>query len=194
MQAAAFAARDALVEAHLHLVEPIAKHIRATLPPCFELDDLIQSGRLGLLDAATKYRPATGVPFGAYAAQRVRGAILDSFRRRKWQDSVCFSLDHDHDQEDQTESDARRGPAAPESKEPTAIESADRKRVVAIASRHLPTRERRIIGQYYFREGATLREAGRAVGVKHSRASQIHQDALRRMRSTLEQHRLQRAA
>src|SRR5207245_2672719 len=51
-----------------------------------ELDDLIATGNLGLLEAATRYRPKqhNGTPFSAYARYVVRGKILDSVRRRNY--------------------------------------------------------------------------------------------------------------
>ncbi len=78
--------RDELVEAHLHLVPPIAKYIHSSLPPSFDYDDLLATGYLALVHVATRYRPAEhdGTPFSAFARPRIRGAILDSVRRRHW--------------------------------------------------------------------------------------------------------------
>ena len=62
------------------LVVRIARQIRAKLPAGFSLDDLVQDGMLGLLDAINKYKPRSGVPFEHYASFRIRGAIYDGCR------------------------------------------------------------------------------------------------------------------
>jgi len=62
------------------LVIRIARQIRAKLPAGFSLDDLVQDGMLGLLDAINKYKPRSGVPFEHYASFRIRGAIYDGCR------------------------------------------------------------------------------------------------------------------
>jgi len=51
------------------------------LPPHMDQEDLVSEGFLGLMDAATRYRPESGVPFDAYATLRIRGAIVDALRR-----------------------------------------------------------------------------------------------------------------
>ncbi len=66
---------------HLNLVRMIALHIFRTLPEHVELDDLVQAGTVGLIDAAHKFDPSKDVTFAAYAKHRVRGAILDSLRQ-----------------------------------------------------------------------------------------------------------------
>lgn len=75
---------EQLVKDHLQLVEPIARRVGARLPISVELDDMIQEGRIGLMQAAQRFDPAAGVPFHQYAQFRIRGAILDKFRRRNY--------------------------------------------------------------------------------------------------------------
>ncbi|MCC6363603.1 MAG: sigma-70 family RNA polymerase sigma factor [Bryobacterales bacterium] len=70
-----------IIDKHLTLIRTIALHIRQRLPRHVELDDLIQAGALGLLDACAKYKPEKNVPFVLYAKFRIRGAILDSLRQ-----------------------------------------------------------------------------------------------------------------
>jgi|ERR1019366_1226814 RNA polymerase sigma factor for flagellar operon FliA len=79
-------ARNALVEANMHLVPDIAGRIHSGLPPSFDLDDLISEGNVGLIHAATRYRPSAHnqTPFSAFARRRIRGAIMDSVRRRHY--------------------------------------------------------------------------------------------------------------
>src|SRR5688572_16510174 len=66
------------------LVKRIAHHMMTSLPPSVELDDVIQSGMMGLLDAARRYEVSEGAQFETYAVQRIRGAILDELRQCDW--------------------------------------------------------------------------------------------------------------
>lgn len=66
------------------LVKRLALHMMASLPPSVELDDVIQSGMLGLLDAAKRFRNTYGAQFETYAVQRIRGAMLDGLRQSDW--------------------------------------------------------------------------------------------------------------
>jgi len=56
----------------------------ASLPPSVEIDDVIQSGMLGLLDAAKRFKDTYGAQFETYAVQRIRGAMLDGLRQSDW--------------------------------------------------------------------------------------------------------------
>jgi RNA polymerase sigma factor for flagellar operon FliA len=75
---------DALVLANADLVKRIACHLLARMPPNVEVDDLIQAGMLGLIDAARRYSADRGAAFRSYAGIRIRGAILDEARRADW--------------------------------------------------------------------------------------------------------------
>jgi RNA polymerase sigma factor for flagellar operon FliA len=66
------------------LVKRIAHHMMASLPPSVEIDDVIQSGMMGLLDAARRYQVSEGAQFETYAVQRIRGAMLDGLRQCDW--------------------------------------------------------------------------------------------------------------
>ena len=72
---------EELVMAHLGLVKRVAIHLKARVPAFMELDELIQVGMLGLLEASKAYDPAKGVEFENFAHSRVRGAMLDEVRR-----------------------------------------------------------------------------------------------------------------
>lgn len=80
----AYASRDALFEDNLALVKIIAHHISVRLPPGKCVDDLIQVGMIGLLEAARTYEPNLGAVFKSYASIRIRGAIIDELRRESW--------------------------------------------------------------------------------------------------------------
>lgn len=75
---------EALIREHMTLVNRIAHHLAARLPANVEVDDLIQTGILGLLDAAKNYNSSKGASFDTYAGIRIRGAILDELRRCDW--------------------------------------------------------------------------------------------------------------
>ena len=72
--------RDQLILTHLKLVKAIAIRVRQNLPAHVDLDDLVNAGVLGLIDAATKFTAEKQVAFSTYAKHRIRGAILDSLR------------------------------------------------------------------------------------------------------------------
>jgi RNA polymerase sigma factor for flagellar operon FliA len=76
--------RDQLVMDHVGLVKALAQRLAQRLPAQVELTDLVSVGVLGLIDAATRYRPSTGVPFDAFARRRVQGAMLDALRDLDW--------------------------------------------------------------------------------------------------------------
>ncbi|MDE2347019.1 MAG: RNA polymerase sigma factor FliA [Gammaproteobacteria bacterium] len=73
-----------LVLRHADLVKRIAYHLVSRMPPNVEVDDLIQSGMIGLLDAAKHYSPTKGANFETYAGIRIRGAMLDEVRKSDW--------------------------------------------------------------------------------------------------------------
>lgn len=76
--------QDAIVTEHVSLVKRIAYHLLARLPPSVQADDLIQSGMIGLLEAARNYDPSQKASFETYAGIRIRGAMLDEIRRSDW--------------------------------------------------------------------------------------------------------------
>jgi RNA polymerase sigma factor for flagellar operon FliA len=78
------AERDALINETLPLIKHIAHRVATRLPSNIELQDLINAGVLGLLDAIDKFEPERNVKFKTYAEVRIRGAILDSLRNLDW--------------------------------------------------------------------------------------------------------------
>jgi RNA polymerase sigma factor FliA len=75
---------DLLVLQHAELVKRIAYHLAGRLPPSVEVDDLIQAGMLGLLEAASNYAANRGASFETYAGIRIRGAMIDALRKLDW--------------------------------------------------------------------------------------------------------------
>jgi len=66
------------------LVKRIAHHLMARLPSHIDVDDLIQAGMIGLVEAAGKFDGSKGASFSTYAGIRIRGAMLDEIRRLGW--------------------------------------------------------------------------------------------------------------
>jgi len=79
-----FADRDQVILEHLPQIRYIAQRMAMRLPPEVQLEDLISSGVVGLLDAYERFDPSKGVSFKTYASVRIRGAILDNLRGLDW--------------------------------------------------------------------------------------------------------------
>lgn len=75
---------DERVREHATLVKRIAHHLLGRLPGSVQLNDLIQAGMIGLIEAARKYDGEKGASFETYAGIRIRGAMLDEIRRGDW--------------------------------------------------------------------------------------------------------------
>ncbi|MDB5933873.1 MAG: fliA, partial [Massilia sp.] len=76
--------KNQLLTDHMPLVKRLAHHMKAKLPPSVEVDDLIQAGMIGLLDAISRYEETHGAQFETYAVLRIRGAMLDELRNSDW--------------------------------------------------------------------------------------------------------------
>jgi RNA polymerase sigma factor (sigma-70 family) len=166
-------ARNSLIDANGALVRSVARAFIVRLPPCFDLEDLIQEGYLGLIDAADKYDPALNVPFPAYAFYRVRGAICSSVRRSQWANATMASIFSDGGEL------AFEPSGAPDHDADLSREQRARELRAALVE-HLTPRERFVVELYFF-EGETLLEAGKRIGVNNSRASQINHKALQKL-------------
>jgi len=77
-------ARNDLVEKHAPLVKRIACHLINRLPASVQLEDLVQAGMIGLLEASRNYDEGQGASFETYAGIRIRGAMLDEIRKNDW--------------------------------------------------------------------------------------------------------------
>lgn len=75
---------QSLVEKHAPLVKRIAYHLLARLPASVQVDDLIQSGMIGLIEAAKNFDNTKGASFETFAGIRIRGSMLDEMRRGDW--------------------------------------------------------------------------------------------------------------
>lgn len=76
--------RDQLVVQFAPLVKRLAYHLMNRLPASVQVDDVIQNGMLGLIDAINRFESGHGAQFETYAVQRIRGAMLDGLRENDW--------------------------------------------------------------------------------------------------------------
>lgn len=75
---------EQILREHAPMVRSIALKMMARLPANIELDDLIQAGMIGLLDAVQRFENTGAAQFTSYANTRIRGAITDELRRQDW--------------------------------------------------------------------------------------------------------------
>jgi RNA polymerase sigma factor for flagellar operon FliA len=214
------------------LVKRIAHHLAAKLPPSVQVDDLIQAGLIGLLDAVSHYDATQGAQFETYASQRIRGAMLDELREADWAprsarknmrtieaavskleqrmgrspgeqelarelqvpleeyqqmllDARGHQLVHYEDFQSEGESDFFEHHVTDARPDPLAqIEDGGFRAALIEAIKLLPEREKLIMSLYY-EEELNLKEIGAVLGVTESRVSQLHSQAVARLRSRL---------
>src|SRR5574341_2000974 len=76
--------REKLLQQYLPLVKSVAGRMAIGFPRSVELDDLVSTGVVGLIEALGNFDPKRGVKFETYAVPRIRGAILDELRALDW--------------------------------------------------------------------------------------------------------------
>lgn len=91
-----------LIEEYLPLVNHVVFQVAAHFPRHVERAELARAGALGLVEAARRYDESRGVPFNRYAAQRIRGAIIDTVRSSDWAPRSVRALARELDQVEQT--------------------------------------------------------------------------------------------
>jgi RNA polymerase sigma factor for flagellar operon FliA len=223
---------DHLVVSYAPLVKRIAYQMMARLPASVEVEDLMQDGMMGLLDAIGRYEDGMGAQFETYAAQRIRGAMLDGLRESDWAprslrrdmrriEAAIRELeqkfgrppgeselaDHlgmalaDYQRmlqearghqlvyfDDFTSEDGadflERHLGQPEANPLTLLEDADARTRLIAAIEDLPEREKMVMALYYD-EDLNLREIGEVLGVTESRISQLHSQAVARLRARM---------
>jgi RNA polymerase sigma factor for flagellar operon FliA len=183
---------DDRIIAHLQYARAVAS--RAIDPRCRGADreDLVAWGVVGLVQAARRYRGDRGASFGAYAARRVRGQILDALRER---DPLTRTARRAFRAAQRASEDGAAAAAAPPYVEISLDRIGDvaevqrapgrqdkRWPIVASALRDLPPIERRVLVLSYGR-GLTLREIGGEVGLSESGVCRLRARALARVRS-----------
>lgn len=222
-----------LVERYAGLVKRIGQHMLARLPSSVQLDDLLQSGMIGLLDAYRNYDAGKGASFETYAGIRIRGAMIDEIRQGDWVPRSVHRntrriSDAIHDVEKEHGRDARDTEVAAkleiglveyhsmlndtacgrivgiedlgvsediigggDSMTDVALsfdQVANEKFSQALAEciSQLPEREGLILSLYYDEE-LNLKEIGQILEVSESRVSQIHSQALHRIRARMKE-------
>lgn len=76
--------RNCMVVQYAPLVKRVALHLKTRLPSYVDVNDLIQSGMIGLIDAIQNFKDGQGATFETYAAIRIRGSIIDQLRQSDW--------------------------------------------------------------------------------------------------------------
>jgi len=215
---------DELVRAHADLVKRIAYHLCARLPSSVEVDDLIQAGMIGLLEAAAQFKGGKGATFETYAGIRIRGAMLDSLRALDWAPrsvhrrarelaKVIQEIERDTGAEASPADVAARlgipldeyhhivqdaaschlasledldgeDPGDDEFDPLRAVTDANFRVSLAEAIDGLPEREKLIMSLYY-QDELNLKEIGKVLGVTESRVSQLHGQAVSRLKARL---------
>lgn len=181
------APKSAAVEPHLPLVAAIARAMGRRLPPTVEVDDLINDGVLGLMEALQRYDPHRRVGFATYAGHRIRGAILDGLRRRD-------PLPRAYRRLQKTEPNSRvqllaleealMVPDGEESNPEAVAVEADLKRQVWLGLAALPLRDRQVL-ELRMVQGLLLREVAAHLSLSITRVVEIQTRGLARMRRFL---------
>ncbi len=224
--------KHSLWQRYVPLVRHEALRLQVRLPASVELDDLLQAGGIGLLNAVERYDALQGTAFTTYAVQRIRGAMLDELRSRDWvprsvrrnargvaqtigqleqelgrnatetevaarlnislenyrqmlldtNNSQLFSYDEWHEEHGDgieliTEQHQQENPLQ-------ALLDGDLRQRVMEAIEKLPAREQQVLTLYY-QEELNLKEIGAVLEVGESRVSQLHSQAIKRLRSKL---------
>jgi RNA polymerase sigma factor for flagellar operon FliA len=227
--------KDEVLTKHTPMVKKLAHQLKAKLPPNIEVDDLIQAGMIGLLDALSKYEETVQAQFETYAVQRIRGAMLDQLRENDWMprgtrknmkkiELVLNELQQEYSRHPTEIETAKKLKVSLKEYQKMLSEGAGHQLVyfddfnggsgedsdhfldrfysdtssdplqalinhgfraaVIKAIENLPEREKLLMGLYYEQE-LNLKEIGVVLDISESRVSQIHSQAIARMRGVL---------
>ena len=219
--------KNELVERHAPLVKRIAHHLLARLPASVLVDDLIQAGMIGLLEASRNFDGSKGASFETFAGIRIRGSMLDEIRKGDWTprsvhkngraiteairqveretgrdardvdiaEKLQVSLDEYHQMllevnsgkligiedlgvtEDVVTTEQTKGSDTPFED----LLQGSFQKALAHAITTLPEREAIVLSLYYDEE-LNLREIGEVLDVSESRISQIHSQAMLKLK------------
>jgi len=223
--------KTVLLEQHTVLVKRIAYHLLARLPASVIVDDLIQSGMIGLFEAANNFDSSKGASFETFAGIRIRGAMLDEIRRGDWTprsvhknsrmiseaikqleaklgrdvsdievaEKLDISLNEYHHILSEVSTgkilgiddlgvseDALKFDDACHGDDPyQSIEHIAFKKGLSGCISSLPEREALVLSLYYDEE-LNLREIGQVLDISESRVSQIHSQAMHRLKARMQ--------
>ena len=230
--------RDQLISEYLPYVKRIVHRIAVHLPSTIDIDDLMNVGVIGLIQAVDRYDPRRDNKFMTYAVFRIKGAVLSELRsrdflsrsnRRKIRDleNTYLRLEQKLGRDvDDGEIAQEMGVSVEQvyrtrqmsnisfiSFEELGYSSRDEKEklmsylvdndddaltltrlkeiqeAVARSIEQLPEKERLVISLYYIEE-LTMKETGKVLNITESRVSQIHSQAVRRLRTKLRKEKL----
>ncbi|AZM94282.1 RNA polymerase sigma factor FliA [Vreelandella venusta] len=217
-----------LLNQYMPLVRRQALTLQVRLPASIELDDLIQAGMVGLLEALGRFDATQGATFATFASQRIRGAMMDELRTRDWlprsvrrsaravddavrrleqqlgrppeEGEIARDLDMPLSEYQQLLNDTNSGQLLPfeelvaEGAESVKDEATNlpfdqfldqqQRQSLIDAIDALPEREKLLMALYY-QEELNLKEVGAVLGVTESRVSQLHSQAISRLRARL---------
>ncbi len=216
--------RRQVVQHYAPKIKYLALRLKAKLPQHVELNDIISSGTLGLMEALGKFNPELGIKFETYAENRIRGAMLDELRRMDWfsrglrqrvrsLDECLKSFENQHGRKpteeelmDRTGLDRKevrsgleamqnqlcldidaiqetyaenKGASGDEPYHTTALQEVIDK--VADLIEALTPREKMVMSLYYGDE-LTMRETAEVMDITEGRVSQLHSQAMSRLR------------
>ncbi|WP_448213083.1 RNA polymerase sigma factor FliA [Colwellia sp. MEBiC06753] len=223
--------KSTLIQEYTVLVKRIAYHLLSRLPASVIVDDLIQSGMIGLLEAASNFDNAKGASFETFAGIRIRGAMLDEIRKGDWTPrsvhknsrmisdaikaleakygrdvtdaEVAEKLDISLNEYHHILNDVSSGKIIGiedlgvsddvityedgyESDDPYhTIEQVTFKKRLSECISTLPEREALVLSLYYDEE-LNLKEIGEVLDVSESRVSQIHSQAMHRLKARMQ--------
>lgn len=230
--------RDELITEYLPYVKRIVHRIAVHLPSTIDIDDLMNVGVIGLIQAVDRYDPSRDNKFMTYAVFRIKGAVLSELRsrdflsrsnRRKIRDleNACMKLEQKLGREVDDDEVAQElgldveqvyrtrqmssisfisfeelGFSSRDEKEKllsylidnddnalTLTRLKELKEAVARAIEQLPEKEKLVISLYYLEE-LTMKETGKVLNITESRVSQIHSQAILRLRAKLRKEKL----
>ncbi|OJA06312.1 RNA polymerase sigma factor FliA [Halomonas sp. QHL1] len=217
-----------LLTQYMPLVRRQALTLQVRLPASIELDDLIQAGMVGLLEALGRFDATQGATFATFASQRIRGAMMDELRTRDWlprsvrrsaravdsavrqleqqlgrapeENEIALHLEMPLSEYQQLLNDTNSGQLLPfeelvaDGGEPVSNElgtspfeqllDGQQRQTLIDAIEALPEREKLLMALYY-QEELNLKEVGAVLGVTESRVSQLHSQAVSRLRARL---------
>ncbi|WP_336273262.1 RNA polymerase sigma factor FliA [Vreelandella indica] len=217
-----------LLTQYMPLVRRQALTLQVRLPASIELDDLIQAGMVGLLEALGRFDATQGATFATFASQRIRGAMMDELRTRDWlprsvrrsaravdnavrqleqqlgrapeENEIAHHLEMPLSEYQQLLNDTNSGQLLPfeelvaDGGEPVSNElnnspfeqllDGQQRQTLIDAIDALPEREKLLMALYY-QEELNLKEVGAVLGVTESRVSQLHSQAVSRLRARL---------
>jgi RNA polymerase sigma factor for flagellar operon FliA len=221
-----------LVLEHAQLVKKIAHHLRGRLPQTVMLEDLMQAGMIGLLEAAKKFDEGKGASFETYAGIRIRGYMLDEVRLNDWvprsvyknsrviseavkkienklgRDAKDYEIAEElgmsvtdyhsllknssatqlYGFDDLGISDdamSGEGESSANNEPLSEVQKDDLNRQLIKIIGQLPEREKMVLSLYYEQE-LNLKEIGEVLGVSESRVSQIHSQAMIRVKARMD--------